>query len=219
VEDNQSVVGNALPGVPSQDGSTGQASTGQAVPVTARTADATFPTATPPPVQAGTQLEARLRAHLKKHDGKSELLFVNRRARPFSANKLREKQLHPLLVKLGIPRGGFHSMRHGALVPCSQTVQHRLWCSGSYGTATHGLRWEYTGTWWAISNVMRLRIVQHASPSSRPNLVRNAMGTFVIFLGLGIWFLYHAWRGTVPKTWNPGEKLMGSSLMETLKWT
>jgi hypothetical protein len=114
VEDNQSVVGNALPGVPSQDGSTGQASTGQAVSVTARTADATFPTATPPPVQAGTQLEARLRAHLKKHDGKSELLFVNRRARPFSANKLREKQLHPLLVKLGIPRGGFHSMRHGA---------------------------------------------------------------------------------------------------------
>jgi integrase len=31
-----------------------------------------------------------------------------------TANKLREKQLHPLLVKLGIPRGGFHSMRHGA---------------------------------------------------------------------------------------------------------
>jgi integrase len=61
-----------------------------------------------------TQLEVRLLSHLKKHDGKSELLFVNRRARPFSANKLREKQLHPLLVKLGIPRGGFHSMRHGA---------------------------------------------------------------------------------------------------------
>jgi len=31
-----------------------------------------------------------------------------------SADKLREKQLHPLLEKLGIPRGGFHSMRHGA---------------------------------------------------------------------------------------------------------
>ena len=31
-----------------------------------------------------------------------------------SANKLREKQLHPLSVKLGIPLGGFHSMRHGA---------------------------------------------------------------------------------------------------------
>jgi integrase len=61
-----------------------------------------------------TQLETRLRAHLLKHDGKSELLFANRKGRPFSANKLREKQLHPLLVKLGIPRGGFHSMRHGA---------------------------------------------------------------------------------------------------------
>jgi len=65
-------------------------------------------------VPMSSQLEVRLRAHLKKHDGKSELLFVNRRGRAFSANKLREKQLHPLLVKLGIPRGGFHSMRHGA---------------------------------------------------------------------------------------------------------
>jgi len=61
-----------------------------------------------------SQLEVRLRAHLQTHEGKSELLFVNRDGRPFSANKLREKQLHPLLVKLGIPRGGFHSMRHGA---------------------------------------------------------------------------------------------------------
>jgi integrase len=43
-----------------------------------------------------------------------DLLFVNRNARAFSANKLREKQLHPLLEKLGIPCGGFHSMRHGA---------------------------------------------------------------------------------------------------------
>jgi integrase len=59
-------------------------------------------------------LEARLRAHLQKHGGKSELLFVNRAGHPLSANKLREKQLHPLLDKLGMPRGGFHSMRHGA---------------------------------------------------------------------------------------------------------
>jgi integrase len=59
------------------------------------------------------ELEARLRAHLRRHDSKSNLLFVNRGGRPFSANKLREKQLHPLLVRLGIPRGGFHSMRHG----------------------------------------------------------------------------------------------------------
>ena len=60
------------------------------------------------------ELERRLRAHLLRHDGKSELLFVNRRARAFSANKLRAKQLHPLLDALGIPRGGFHSLRHGA---------------------------------------------------------------------------------------------------------
>jgi integrase len=60
-----------------------------------------------------SQLGARLRTYLQKHEG-SELLFVNRRGRPYSANKLREKQLHPLLVKLGIPRGGFHSIRHGA---------------------------------------------------------------------------------------------------------
>ena len=53
-------------------------------------------------------------AHLQRHDGKSGLLFVNERGRPFSANKLREKKLHPPLKRLGIPRGGFHSMRHGA---------------------------------------------------------------------------------------------------------
>ena len=60
------------------------------------------------------ELEARLRTHLQGHDRKTELLFVNRRGRPFSANKLREKYLHPLLGALCIPRGGFHSMRHGA---------------------------------------------------------------------------------------------------------
>jgi integrase len=60
------------------------------------------------------ELETRLYAHLMHHDGRSELLFVNRRGRPLSANKLREKQLHPLLIKLGIERGGFHSLRHGA---------------------------------------------------------------------------------------------------------
>ncbi len=60
------------------------------------------------------ELEARLRSHLLRHDGKSELLFVNRCGRPLSANKLRAKQLHPLLDALGIPRGGFHSLRHGA---------------------------------------------------------------------------------------------------------
>ena len=60
------------------------------------------------------ELEGRLHAHLQRHDGKSDLLFVNRKGRAYSANKLREKQLHPLLDALKIPRGGFHSMRHGA---------------------------------------------------------------------------------------------------------
>ena len=64
------------------------------------------------PLSPGT--ESRLRKHLRNHDGTTDLLFVNRNNRPFSANKLREKNLHPLLEKLGIPRGGFHSMRHGA---------------------------------------------------------------------------------------------------------
>jgi integrase len=59
------------------------------------------------------ELEERLRAHLSRHDGKPELLFSNRRGRPLSANKLREKQLHPLLKELGIEKGGFHSIRHG----------------------------------------------------------------------------------------------------------
>jgi integrase len=61
-----------------------------------------------------SQLEARLRAHLLRHDGKSELLFTNRSGRALCADKLREKLLHPLLDKLNIPRGGFHSLRHGA---------------------------------------------------------------------------------------------------------
>ena len=60
------------------------------------------------------QLEIRLLRHLSLERGESELVFTNKRGRPFSANKLREKQLHPLLRKLGIPRGGFHAARHGA---------------------------------------------------------------------------------------------------------
>jgi integrase len=76
----------------------------QAVKSNASSADVPLP----------SQLEARLRKHLQTHDGKTDLLFINRRGRPYSANKLRAKVLHPLLEKLGIPRGGFHSMRHGA---------------------------------------------------------------------------------------------------------
>jgi integrase len=86
----------------------------QSVDAATRNVQAVKSSASSADVPMPSQLETRLRALLLKHDCKSELLFVNRRGRPFSANKLREKQLHPLLVKLGIPRGGFHSMRHGA---------------------------------------------------------------------------------------------------------
>ncbi len=61
-------------------------------------------------------LEMRLKAYLaSKHYRQNGLglLFANRRGRPFSANKLREKKLHPLLRSLGIPLAGFHAFRHG----------------------------------------------------------------------------------------------------------
>jgi integrase len=67
------------------------------------------------------QLEIRLRRYLLTRGIETDLLFVNKRGRPFSANKLREKQLHPLLRKLGIPRGGFHAARHGAT---SELLEH-----------------------------------------------------------------------------------------------
>jgi integrase len=63
-----------------------------------------------------TQLETRLRNYLDKHFQVNDagLLFVNKVGRPYSANKLREHYLHPLLEALDIPRGGFHAGRHGA---------------------------------------------------------------------------------------------------------
>jgi integrase len=104
------------------------------------------------------QLEARLRSHLERHDGKSELLFTNRNGRPLSANKLREKQLHPLLNRLGIPRGGFHSIRHGvasALLADGVTpavVQRQLRHSDAR------ISWDYTATLSVTSNAARLKI-------------------------------------------------------------
>jgi integrase len=61
-------------------------------------------------------LAVRIRAFLaSKHyrQNSQGLLFANRRGRPFSANKLREKKLRPLLSSLGIPLAGFHAFRHG----------------------------------------------------------------------------------------------------------
>ncbi len=86
----------------------------QSVDAATRTVGAVKPKASSADLPMSRELEARLRAHLQRHDGKNDLLFVNRRGRPFSANKLRAKQLHPLLDALKIARGGFHSMRHGA---------------------------------------------------------------------------------------------------------
>jgi integrase len=59
------------------------------------------------------QLEPRLLKYRAATVINNGLLFVNRNGRPYSANKLREKQLHPLLKQLKIPRGGFHAARHG----------------------------------------------------------------------------------------------------------
>ena len=63
-----------------------------------------------------SQLAIHLRKHLTEQFRLNDagLLFVNKCGRPYSANKLREKHLHPLLIKLKIPHGGFHAGRHGA---------------------------------------------------------------------------------------------------------
>jgi integrase len=63
----------------------------------------------PPP------LESRLKKYLSsRHYRENDLglLFANRRGRPYSANKLREKKLRPLLTRLRIPLAGFHAFRH-----------------------------------------------------------------------------------------------------------
>jgi integrase len=85
----------------------------QSVDAATRTVGAAKSPASRADLPMPTELEARLRAHLSRHDGKLDLLFINQHGRPFSANKQREKKLHPLLEKLGIQRGGFHAERHG----------------------------------------------------------------------------------------------------------
>jgi integrase len=86
----------------------------QSVDAATRTIQAVKSSASSADVPMPPQLAKRLRKHLQTHNGSTELLFVNQRGRPLSANKLREKVLHPLLKKLEIPIGGFHSLRHGA---------------------------------------------------------------------------------------------------------
>jgi len=63
---------------------------------------------------------------------------VNRRGRPFSANKLWENVLHPLLEKLGTPRGGFHSLTHGAASALLADGAIPALVQKHYGTVTQG---------------------------------------------------------------------------------
>ena len=64
-----------------------------------------------PPVLANRLKTFLASKHFRQND--LGLLFANRRGHPFSANKLREKKLRPLLLSLGIPLAGFHAFRHG----------------------------------------------------------------------------------------------------------
>ena len=47
-----------------------------------------------------------------KRENLSGFLFLNHDGRPYSANRLRERKLHPVLAKLGIIQTGFHAFRH-----------------------------------------------------------------------------------------------------------
>jgi integrase len=49
---------------------------------------------------------------LKPHLSKQGLLFVNRRGRAYTAEKVVQKRLWPILDALNIPRAGFHAFRH-----------------------------------------------------------------------------------------------------------
>jgi integrase len=66
----------------------------------------------PMPLDLARRLQAFLASRHYRPNSQG-LLFANRRGRPFSANKLREKKLRPLLSSLGIPMAGFHAFRHG----------------------------------------------------------------------------------------------------------
>jgi site-specific recombinase XerD len=60
-------------------------------------------------------LESRLKHYLASNWRQNEtgLLFCNRNGKPCSANKLREKNLHPILDALNIRCCSFHAIRHG----------------------------------------------------------------------------------------------------------
>jgi integrase len=64
----------------------------QSVDAATRSIQAVKSQASSADVPMPSQLETRLRALLRKHDGKSELLFVNRRGRPFYGHVVGEQQ-------------------------------------------------------------------------------------------------------------------------------
>jgi hypothetical protein len=86
VEDSPNVVGNALPGVPNRESSTGQLSTGTSVTLVAGTEGATVSAATPLPVQAG-------RVALRRRFQKGTLII--RGKKPTRCGVYREDVLQP----------------------------------------------------------------------------------------------------------------------------
>lgn len=68
------------------------------------------------PVPMCAALAKALKNHLKSNHYRENplgVVFTNRNARPYSDNKLRVYNLHPLTKKLGIKHCGFHAFRHG----------------------------------------------------------------------------------------------------------
>lgn len=57
-------------------------------------------------------LPDHLRELLRGRMPTAGLLFLNKKGRPFAAERIVRDHLQPLLKKLGIPRAGFHAFRH-----------------------------------------------------------------------------------------------------------
>jgi integrase len=135
----------------------------QSVDSASRTIGGTKSRASSADMPMSTELEARLRSHLSRLDGKSELLFLNRNGRPFCADKLREKKLYPLLDALKIPRGEFHGMRHGAASALLADGASPALVQKQFATVTRESRWQCTRTFWATSNARQSRIIVRGS--------------------------------------------------------
>ena len=65
------------------------------------------------PVPMPDALSVMIKTYLESwQPNPAKLLFMNRRGRPYSANKVVQKALWPLLEKLNIPKCGLHAFRH-----------------------------------------------------------------------------------------------------------